>query len=158
MFAFGIKLDTDNGTWAAVNGSAPFILSDVTGDNIFLYCLNADSLPHFIVGAIYNDVGWKAYDANSTEEIQLEYSESVLPERLSEDGNIALKFFPNYLYKGPDSGNRADLVVTFANASNWEGSNQAFVVDTGSSAYRSILVSIWIGMSLSTMIAMISFM
>lgn len=52
---------------------------------------------------------------------------------LIDGGHVALKFQSNYLYQGPQSGKRVDLLLGFQNSSNYIGSNDAYIIDTSNS-------------------------
>lgn len=133
VFAYGVSLKTDKGSWtdvSSLNGSAsvPLLLSTQTGDSIFLYCVNADDKPHFITGLVYNS------GANWSEAglVQYGFNESSLPDQLKDanEGYVALPLSANYLYTGPQSGKRSELVVAFANPNNYNSSLTAFKIDT----------------------------
>lgn len=134
-FGYGITIpNTTSGIWTQMNESSPFILSNINGNNMFIYCLNADNIPQFIGGLINNkqgnwsDAGLPTYYTN----------ESALPTQLSTSGEgyIALPFYPNYVYNGPEYGLRTELVQSFMNISNYQGSNNPFDLDTSDAATK----------------------
>ena len=108
----------------------------MTGDSMLLYCLNADDEPHFISGIIYNTEGaW-----SSSGLVDYGFNESALPSTLKTDGNVALPFSPNYIYIGPQSGKRVDLVESFQQPKNYNGSLTAYIVDTSAATTISSLL------------------
>jgi hypothetical protein len=93
----------------------------VTGDQFFLYCLNADDEPHFISGFSYNGEWTDAEDLADPAPLD----QSALPEDLIEFGSVALPHIDNYLYRGITTGNRTDLLAEFMNPEKYEGSDNA---------------------------------
>lgn len=93
---------------------------------MLLYCLNADNEPHFITGVIYNeDAIWSESGLP-----EYQFNQSALPAALVNDGSLALPLQPNYLYQGPNSGKRVDLVEAYGNPANYKGSQEAWIIDT----------------------------
>jgi hypothetical protein len=93
----------------------------VTGDQFFLYCLDADDLPHFITGFSYNGAWMEAEDIQALDEIPLD--KSALPEDLFELGAVFLPHADNHIYTGNVSGNTTDLLIEFMDPLNYEASN-----------------------------------
>jgi hypothetical protein len=93
----------------------------VTGDQFFLYCLNADDEPHFISGFSYNGEWADAEDL--ADPVPLD--KSALPEDLIEFGSVALPHIDNYLYRGITTGNKTDLLAEFMDPEKYEGSDDA---------------------------------
>jgi endonuclease I len=93
----------------------------VGGDQLFLYCLDADELPHFITGFSFNGDWADAQDIAALDEVPL--GQSALPEDLFEFGSVALPHADNNLYIGTFEGTRAVLLTAFMNPVNYEQSN-----------------------------------
>jgi hypothetical protein len=93
----------------------------VTGDQFFLYCLDADEEPHFISGFSYNGEWTDAEDL--ADPVPLD--KSALPEDLIEFGSVALPHIDNYLYRGSLQGFRTDLLAEFMDPEKYEGYDDA---------------------------------
>jgi hypothetical protein len=107
----------------------------VAGDQFFLYCLDADDLPHFITGFSYNGAWMEAEDIQALEEVPLD--KSALPEDLFELGAVFVPHADNHLYTGIVSANKTDLLLAFMDPSNYEASDAlryGFVDQNGSGA------------------------
>jgi hypothetical protein len=93
----------------------------VTGDQLFLYCLDADDLPHFITGFSYNGPWMEAEDIQALDEVPLD--QSALPEDLFEVGAVFLPHGDNHIYVGNLTGSPADLLLEYMDPSNYEASD-----------------------------------
>jgi hypothetical protein len=93
----------------------------VAGDQFFLYCLDADDLPHFITGFSYNGAWMEAEDIQALEEVPLD--KSALPEDLFELGAVFLPHADNHIYTGNLTGSTTDLLLEFMDSSNYEASD-----------------------------------
>jgi hypothetical protein len=124
MFAYGVNLTTDKGMWQVVDNSTFALHPD--GDNILVYCINADGEPHFINAVSYSG-GFVAAGLES-----YNISESALPSRLSALGSVSFEGHPNWLYKGVQEADRAELIPAFSNATNWKGSDVVYQISSAS--------------------------
>jgi hypothetical protein len=133
-----------NSQWEAVEGTV-FDLG-INGDQLLVYCLNADDKPHFLWGFSYNgnwsEPGLADYGTNT----------SALPEALQTLGHTILPHKDNCLYNGTQSGRKTDLQAAFMNASNYDCSDEARfeIADPQSGA------SSWTSMTTTTVVAMMS--
>jgi hypothetical protein len=121
----------------------------VAGDQFFLYCLDADDLPHFITGFSYNGAWMEAEDIRALEEVPLD--KSALPEDLFELGAVFLPHGDNHIYTGEVAGSTAELLLQFMDPLNYEASNalRYGLVDQDGSGARSLFSA------LVTLVAMI---
>ena len=135
-------MDTDTGEWENV-GDSDFHMN-AEGDNLMLYCINADDEPHFINAISYAgpwvEAGKESYDI----------TESALPERLAGVGNVVLKGHPNWLYNGTQSGNRDILVPSFGDSANWKGSDLRYQLSGSWSLQSTAFVTTLAGLVLSS--------
>jgi Endonuclease I len=127
-FAYGTTLPNSTGTWNHENESMSFQLNTDVGNHMLIYCLNADALPRFLSGIITNEQANWSQAGLSTYAL----NESALPDQLryAQAGYVALPFYPNYLYQGPETGLGTDLVRHFMNASNYNGSTIPWIIAT----------------------------
>lgn len=86
----------------------PFSLN-TDGDNVFVYCLDADNVPNFLWGYSYSgpwaDSGLP--DADYGEAL------SALPESIENLGNLALEHNDNCVYNGKLAGRKTELQKEF---------------------------------------------
>jgi len=122
---FGTYGDT-KASWQAVNGTfnmAPW------GDNIFLYCLDDDSKPHFIHGmstfGAWSAPGLEGYDVN----------QSALPGDLIES-HLALEGFSSWRYNSNalQSGSPDQMKAALSDEGNWEGSDITYGLSSTASS------------------------
>jgi hypothetical protein len=92
----------------------------INGDNIFLYCIDADDLPHFITGFSYAG-DW--FDVDDIDPADPPIDRSALPEDLFEFGSVALPHFDNNLYIGNLTAFKSELLAAFMEPGNYEGSD-----------------------------------
>lgn len=94
--------------------AAPFSLS-TDGDNIFIYCLDADDVPNFLWGFSYNGP-W--LDDGLADD---QYGEgfSALPRSLDFLGSTALTHLDNCVYNGTLSGRKTELQQLFMDPEEW---------------------------------------
>jgi hypothetical protein len=95
----------------------------VAGDQLFLYCLDADDLPHFITGFSYNGDWTDAQDLADLDPDDVPLDQSALPEDLFELGSVALPHADNHLYIGNLTGSKAELLSEFMKPDNYEPSD-----------------------------------
>jgi len=111
----GIKF-TQN--WNVEAESEDFDISD-DGDQLFVYCMNADGYPHFITGFNFAGEDWVA---RGMPELEYGTNRSALPERLEETStSVSLPHKDNWIYIGPRDGFKTDLLKQFSNSSNYQG-------------------------------------
>lgn len=102
-----------------------------TGDNIFIYCLDADQKPNVINGWT-NSGSWK--EAGLTDD---EYgtATSALPENLEGAGSIALPDTNNCIYSGPLPRDTASLAENLIDPTLWSCQDSPrIILDLGDSA------------------------
>lgn len=117
--------------WTVVDNST-FALSP-EGDNMFLYCLDQYSEPHFIYGIIFGSSNWsRASDSN----ISFDVEQSALPETLTGVGNLELPGYGNWRYVGPSGLTVERMKAAFSNTSNWQGSDLRYTFSTSGSPAR----------------------
>jgi len=122
IFGFGGKYPDDKGSWEF---TGTFDLSTSVPDNLFVYCLDVYEEPHFLLAVTYNgnfsDPNLDSYS----------FSETALPEEFLEleYGSLALPFFPNFLYRGRGDGRVDQLLESFSDPANYEGSLMPFELD-----------------------------
>jgi hypothetical protein len=94
--------------------ASPFSLS-TDGDNLFVYCLDADDVPNFLWGFSYNGP-W--LDANLGD---ADYGEgfSALPRSLNFLGSTALTHNDNCAYNGTLTGRKTELQQRFMDPEEW---------------------------------------
>jgi hypothetical protein len=106
--------------------------------------MNADNKPHFISGFIYNTDGAWIDPATRMDGQAYGFNESALPEQLKDanEGHVALSLnnTANYLYTGPQSGKRTDLVVSFADPTNYNSSYTAYQIDTADTTSSAVVL------------------
>lgn len=114
--AFGLGGESPfNANWEMLTdeGGGLFDLS-VEGDQIFIYCLDADDLPNIIWGFNYNgawsEAGLEDYGSDK----------SALPTELENLGSNSLPHADNCVYSGELTGRKAELQVLFMNSTNWK--------------------------------------
>lgn len=95
--------------WEPVGGEDNNFELATTGDNFFIYCIDADDQPNFLWGYSYNGP-WK--EAGLSNE---EYGEgfSALPESLEVVGNTVFEHVDNCAYEGDLGGRKTDLQIKF---------------------------------------------
>ncbi|CAB9498812.1 Endonuclease I [Seminavis robusta] len=115
---FGMGPGVDYGdTWSDVEGA--FSLSTTFGDNVFLYCIDADGKMRFLAG--FSNSGIWSSPGLSAEE----YGEALtaLPEQLDQ-GSIVLPHLENYFYNGSRNEATALLRADMLNPASWVGDNE----------------------------------
>ncbi len=96
-FGFGDTASAYKDYWSEYTPGGLLFDIGTAGDNLFLYCLNADNEPHIItaftnVGVwLDGDLGEATYGTNS----------SALPDALADAGSLALPHYDNCIYAGP---------------------------------------------------------
>ena len=121
LFGLGVTYPDDKGTW---DYEGPFDLSTSFGDNLLIYCLNEYGEPHFVSALTYN---------GNFSEPNLDsytFSETALPAGLENHGGLALPFYPNYLYQGPQVGDADQIREAFSDPENYVGSMLPYDIDT----------------------------
>lgn len=116
LFGYGPNVNLGE-FWEPERGE--FSLNTDFGDNVFLYCIDADSKIHFLSG--YSNYGnWS--DAGLTTE---EYGESTssLPEEIRRAA-IILPHLDNYFYNGSRDETIFLLRADMLNPASWVGSNE----------------------------------
>lgn len=126
LFGYGVKFPKQKGTWSDSEGSL-FDLNSVAGDNIFVYCINADDKPVFLNAITYDKAGFVAPSQDT-----YDYATTTLPPMYGW-GSLALPFAPNYLYEGPKEGTKTELLAAFANPDNYRGSSIPYTINTSDS-------------------------
>jgi hypothetical protein len=109
----------------------------VAGDQFFLYCLDADDLPHFITGFSYNGAWMEAEDIRALEEVPLD--KSALPEDLFEFGSVFLSHAENHLYIGNLVGTPLDLLIEFMNPLSYKAFNACSSLKGGDAMVFSVI-------------------
>lgn len=129
VFAYGLSFPGDKGAWE-YTGS--FDLSTSVPDNVLIYCLDENDVPHFLLALTYNG---NFSDPNLED---YTFSETALPQNLidADFGSLALPFFPNYLYQGLDDGTMDQLLASFSDPTNYKGSLEPYDIDTEASTSR----------------------
>jgi len=89
---------------------------DTDGDQVFIYCLDADNLPNFLWGLSYNGA-W--VDTNGTEDSAYGTNSSALPESLEILGNTVLNHSDNCVYRGALEGRKTELQAQFMDPTNF---------------------------------------
>lgn len=116
---------------------------DNLGDHFHLYCINADSEPHFIFSLGFNSVDSWMKEALSPADYG---KSSALPARFNTTGNVTgavlLPGFSNWFYNGTQNASASILIPAFSDTENWIGSDQPFEIDSGASTFLSLLVSL----------------
>jgi hypothetical protein len=114
--AFGMGGESPyNENWVMLTeeGGGLFDLS-VQGDQLFIYCLDADDLPNILWGFNYNgawsEAGLEDYGNDK----------SALPTELENLGSNSLPHADNCVYSGELMGRKAELQVLFMDAANWK--------------------------------------
>jgi hypothetical protein len=115
-----------NSQWELVENTV-FDLG-INGDQLLVYCLDADNKPNFLWGFSYNgdwsEPGLADYGTNM----------SALPDSLAKLGHTTLPHKDNCLYNGTQSGRKTDLQASFMNVSNWDCTDDArFEIDMSTS-------------------------
>lgn len=133
VFAYGPTYPNDKGTWEKFE---LFDLQSATPDNILVYCINADDEPHFISALAYNEGAFSEPGLETYTN-----GETSIPAETVDDGSIALPFSPNYLYTGPRTGYRSELIAAFKDPMNYQGSNTAYNILTSGVGHMSFIAS-----------------
>jgi hypothetical protein len=114
--AFGLGGESPhNEHWKMLTeeGGGLFDLS-VQGDQLFIYCLDADDIPNILWGFNYNgpwsEAGLEDYGNDK----------SALPTELDNLGSNSLPHADNCVYSGELMGRKAELQVLFMDAANWK--------------------------------------
>jgi hypothetical protein len=144
--------------WQPSSGN--FSLDSDIGDNLFMYCINADDLPHFITGYSYAGPFMNASDFAGLDMInQTQFT--VLPDRLMELGNVALPFVRNYFFNvslaPTDEGliPKAEQQQLLQDPANYAGSDVAFRIPDETSGARMTIQSLWTIMLLTAAIGIL---
>jgi hypothetical protein len=77
-------------------------------------------------GGKFQDAGLPSYST----------SETALPDALKKAGSVALPFFPNYVYEGPSSGRREELIAAFGDPNNYKGSQTPYQIPTSGTTLK----------------------
>jgi hypothetical protein len=100
-------------------GKTPKVFDlSVSGDQFFLYCLDADDIPNFITGFSYNGPWMDAEDIQAMDPVPLD--QSALPEDLLEFGSVFVPHAANHVYVGALAGDRTSLLSEYMNSSSYE--------------------------------------
>jgi hypothetical protein len=116
LFGYGPSI-TYGGNWETASGS--FSLGSEVGDNLFLYCIDADNKTKFLAG-FSNTGNWS--DPGLTPEAYGE-SMSALPEMLL-NASIVLPHMNNYFYNGSREETINLLRADMLNPAPWVGNNE----------------------------------
>ena len=117
LFGYGGPSVNFGDQWIAERGT--FSLNTDEGDNVFLYCIDADSKIHFLAG--FNNYGnWS--DLGLTLE---EYGESktAMPDEIRR-ATITLPHMDNYFYNGSRDETIFLLRADMLNPASWVGDNE----------------------------------
>lgn len=123
LFGYGVTFPLQQGTWSEADGSL-FDLSSVA-DNIFVYCIDADNRPVFLNAITYGSWGLVAPSQDTDD-----YAATTLPP-ISGWGSLALPWASNFLYTGPKTGTKTELLTAFAHPGNYQGSLVPYTIDNG---------------------------
>ena len=123
----------------------PFKLS-TEGDQVFIYCLDADNVPNFLWGYSYNGP-WA--DAGLSAD---EYGEgkSALPDSLEVLGNLAVDHADNCVFRGDLAGRKTALQAQFMDPAEFTCLNDQRIelasnVPRGASSARSVVSTVVTG-------------
>jgi hypothetical protein len=128
--AFGLGGESPhNEHWEMLTdqGGGMFDLS-VQGDQLFIYCLDADDIPNILWGFNYNgpwsEAGLEDYGNDK----------SALPTELENLGSNSLPHADNCVYSGALMGRKAELQVLFMDSANWNCLDESRMeIDTSNS-------------------------
>ena len=95
---------------------------DTDGDQVFVYCLNADNEPNFLWGLSYNGA-WVVNASVTNDDSVYGTKSSALPESLQTLGNTVLNHSDNCIYRGALAGRKGDLQAQFMDPTNFVCSN-----------------------------------
>lgn len=116
LFGFGPGANLGE-EWNAERGS--FSLNTEEGDNVFLYCIDADSKIRFLSG-FSNYGNWSDYGLSAEEYGE---SQSALPEDIYR-ASIVLPHMDNYFYNGSRDETIFLLRADMLNPASWVGDNE----------------------------------
>ena len=100
--------------WEVVQGV--FALSTL-GEQIFLYCLDANGSPQPMTALSYNG----PFQPSGLSHYL--FNESALPKNLETLGRVILPYMHNYYYNGPPKGTTAETQQWIQDPKYWKGSD-----------------------------------
>jgi len=119
VFGFGPGSSLDFANSWATSGS---LALSTAGDSVIVYCQ-----PSVSVGLKYNFLAAITFNGSWTES-QVDSNNSGLPPSLK-NAQTSLTHLDNYIYTGTTSGSKDDLITAIGDASNWNGSDSALLLE-----------------------------
>ena len=152
VFGYNVDFPNDDGEWE-MEGTFD-IGANNTADNLIVYCLDADMKPHFLSAITTAGAFTEASSSAS-----FTVSDTVLPQDLVQNGNLALPQQRNYLYIGSrDLGDRSDLLAAFKDPANYEGRSNAYNIVTsgGMTAWKQMTTIATLFLTMTAPLALLS--